>query len=108
MIYFDAGATTLQKPERVRRAMYRAAAAMSSPGRGSYPATRLAEETDFRCRSLAAALSMWRTLHAWCSHPAPPTAEHRHQNVGEARMPRDHLRLRAQRGDAASPRHPQC
>ena len=44
MIYFDA------------RAMYRAAAAMSSPGRGSYPATRLAEETDFRCRSLAAAL----------------------------------------------------
>ena len=56
MIYFDAGATTLQKPERVRRAMYRAAAAMSSPGRGSYPATRLAEETDFRCRSLAAAL----------------------------------------------------
>ena len=56
MIYFDAGATTLQKPERVRRAMYRAAAAMSSPGRDSYPATRLAEETDFRCRSLAAAL----------------------------------------------------
>ena len=56
MIYFAAGATTLQKPERVRRAMYRAAAAMSSPGRGSYPATRLAEETDFRCRSLAAAL----------------------------------------------------
>lgn len=56
MIYFDAGPRHYQKPERVRRAMYRAAAAMSSPGRGSYPATRLAEETDFRCRSLAAAL----------------------------------------------------
>ena len=56
MIYLDAGATTLQKPERVRRAMYDAVAAMSSPGRGSYPATRLAEETDFRCRSLAAEL----------------------------------------------------
>ena len=54
MIYLDAGATTLQKPERVRRAMYDAVAAMSSPGRGSYPATRLAEETDFQCRSLAA------------------------------------------------------
>ena len=51
MIYLDAGATTLQKPERVRRAMYNAVAAMSSPGRGSYPATRLAE-----CRSLAAEL----------------------------------------------------
>ena len=56
MIYLDAGATTLQKPERVRRAMYDAVAAMSSPGRGSYPATRLAEETDFQCRSLAAEL----------------------------------------------------
>ena len=56
MIYLDAGATTLQKPERVRRAMYNAVAAMSSPGRGGYPATRLAEETDFRCRSLAAEL----------------------------------------------------
>lgn len=56
MIYLDAGATTLQKPERVRRAMYNAVAAMSSPGRGGYPATRLAEETDFQCRSLAAEL----------------------------------------------------
>lgn len=56
MIYLDAGATTLQKPERVRRAMYNAVAAMSSPGRGSYPATRLAEETDFQCRALAAEL----------------------------------------------------
>ena len=56
MIYLDAGATTLQKPECVRRAMYNAVAAMSSPGRGSYPATRLAEETDFQCRSLAAEL----------------------------------------------------
>ena len=54
MIYFDAGATTLQKPERVRRAMYRAAAAMSSPGRGGYESARLAEETLFRCRSAAA------------------------------------------------------
>ena len=38
MIYLDAGATTLQKPERVRRAMYDAVAAMSSPGRGGCPA----------------------------------------------------------------------
>ena len=46
MSYFDAGATTLQKPETVARAMYRAVGQLSSPGRGSYPATRAAEETD--------------------------------------------------------------
>ena len=46
MIYFDAGATTLQKPEAVARAMYRAVGTLSSPGRGSYPDTRAAEETE--------------------------------------------------------------
>ena len=56
MIYFDAGATTLQKPETVARAMYRALGQLSSPGRGSYPATRAAEETDLQCRTLAAKL----------------------------------------------------
>lgn len=56
MIYFDAGATTLQKPDAVRRAMYRAVNTLSSPGRGSYPATRRAEETDLRCRMAAAEL----------------------------------------------------
>lgn len=56
MIYFDAGATTLQKPEAVRRAMYQAVHTLSSPGRGSYPATRRAEETDLRCRMAAADL----------------------------------------------------
>ena len=56
MIYFDAGATTLQKPEAVRRAMYQAVHTLSSPGRGSYPATRRAEATDLRCRMAAAEL----------------------------------------------------
>lgn len=56
MIYFDAGATTLQKPEAVRRAMYQAVHTLSSPGRGNYPATRRAEETDLRCRMAAAEL----------------------------------------------------
>lgn len=56
MIYFDAGATTLQKPEAVQRAMYQAVHTLSSPGRGSYPATRRAEETDLRCRMAAAEL----------------------------------------------------
>lgn len=79
MIYFDAGATTLQKPEAVRRAMYQAVHTLSSPGRGSYPATRRAEETDLRCRMAAAEL-----FHV--DDPAPcgvhvlrhPRAEHRH------------------------------
>ena len=35
MIYFDAGATTLQKPEAVRRAMYQAVHTLSSPDRKS-------------------------------------------------------------------------
>ncbi len=56
MIYLDSAATTLEKPESVRRAMIQAVNHMSSPGRGSYQATRLAEETDFLCRSEAAAL----------------------------------------------------
>ena len=56
MIYFDAGATTLQKPDTVRLAMYQAVNTLSSPGRGSYPATRRAEETDLRCRMAAAEL----------------------------------------------------
>lgn len=56
MIYFDAAATTLQKPDTVRRKMYEAVATLSSPGRGGYPSTRRAEEVDFQCRSLAAEL----------------------------------------------------
>ena len=56
MIYLDSAATTLEKPESVRQAMTQAISRMSSPGRGSYQATRLAEETDFLCRSEAAAL----------------------------------------------------
>lgn len=56
MIYLDAAATTLEKPVRVGQAMAEAVRAMSSPGRGRYPASRLAEETAFRCRSEAAEL----------------------------------------------------
>ena len=54
MIYFDSAATTLQKPESVRRAMMRALTLMSSPGRGSHSAARAAAEAAFSCRSLAA------------------------------------------------------
>ena len=56
MIYFDAGATTLEKPAAVGQAMARAAHTMSSPGRGSYPASRLAGETAYLCRQEAAEL----------------------------------------------------
>ena len=56
MIYFDSGATTLEKPASVRWAMARAVNTMSSPGRGSHQATRLAEEPDYACRTAAARL----------------------------------------------------
>lgn len=56
MIYFDSAATTLEKPASVPQAMARAVNRMSSPGRGSHQATRLAEDTDFHCRSEAAEL----------------------------------------------------
>lgn len=56
MIYFDAAATTLEKPEQVRRAAASAINSMSSPGRGGHPAARRAEETAYLCRSEAAAL----------------------------------------------------
>ena len=56
MIYFDAGATTLEKPLAVSRAAGQAVRTMASLGRGGYPATRRAEETAFACRSEAAEL----------------------------------------------------
>lgn len=73
MIYLDAGATTLQKPERVRRAMYNAVAAMSSPGRGGYPATRLAEETDFSAAVWRRSCLTWTIPRRWCSPATPLT-----------------------------------
>ncbi|MBO4854559.1 MAG: aminotransferase class V-fold PLP-dependent enzyme [Oscillospiraceae bacterium] len=56
MIYFDAAATTLEKPDAVRIASARAMGSMSSPGRGGHPASRAAEETAYRCRCEAAEL----------------------------------------------------
>ena len=56
MIYLDSAATTFQKPASVSYAMQKAMRTMSSPGRGGYAAARAAEETAFRCRSLAADL----------------------------------------------------
>ena len=56
MIYFDAAATTLEKPRKVREAMASAVNAMASPGRGGHEAARRAEETAFLCRSEAAKL----------------------------------------------------
>ena len=54
MIYLDSAATTIQKPAAVRQAVLGAMRTLSSPGRGGYAAARAAEETAFRCRSLAA------------------------------------------------------
>jgi len=56
VIYFDAAATTLEKPARVRRAAAWAVNSLSSPGRGGHAAAREAEETAYRCRTEAAEL----------------------------------------------------
>ena len=56
MIYFDAAATTLQKPPVVRRAVMRAMEQLASPGRGGYRAAQAAERTLFECRLEAAKL----------------------------------------------------
>ena len=53
MIYLDAGATTLQKPQTVSNTVAEAVRTLSSPGRGSSQATRNAERVDYQCRQLA-------------------------------------------------------
>lgn len=54
MIYLDCAATSLQKPPEVAAAVAQAMGTMSTPGRGSHPAARLAADTVFSCRELAA------------------------------------------------------
>ncbi len=56
MIYLDSAATTFQKPPAVEAAMVNALRAMSSPGRGGYPAAMAAAEAAFDCRSELAEL----------------------------------------------------
>lgn len=56
MIYFDSAATTLQKPESVSAAVAEAIRTMTTPGRGDYPAARLAADLTLRCRTEAAEL----------------------------------------------------
>ena len=56
MIYFDAAATTFQKPPAVKQAVLRAMETMSSPGRGNYQSAALAAEALYACREEVAAL----------------------------------------------------
>jgi len=56
VIYFDNAATTLMKPESVRRAMYNAVGSLASPGRGGHRASIAAAEKAYECRTAAAEL----------------------------------------------------
>lgn len=56
MIYLDNGATSLNKPVEVRRAVVRAMERCANPGRGGYAASMEAAETVYRCRETAAKL----------------------------------------------------
>jgi cysteine desulfurase family protein len=56
VIYFDSGATTLEKPKAVARATARAMHRYASPGRGGYDAAMEAAEAVYACRVEAAQL----------------------------------------------------
>ncbi len=56
MIYFDAAATSMQKPPGVSRATARAIERLASPGRGGHWPAQAAEKTMFECRLEAAKL----------------------------------------------------
>ena len=56
MIYFDAAATTLQKPETVAKAVGDAVRNLASPGRGGHKASMRAAEIAYACREVAAEL----------------------------------------------------
>lgn len=56
MIYLDNAATTLRKPDSVRRAVSRALDTLGNPGRGAHTAAMAAAEAAYECRKLAAAL----------------------------------------------------
>lgn len=50
MMYFDAAATTFQKPIAVKQAVRRAMDTLSSPGRGNYPTAGRAADLLYTCR----------------------------------------------------------
>ncbi len=56
MIYFDAAATTLEKPDAVCRAMASAMATCANPGRSGHRPALRAAETVYNCRQAAAEL----------------------------------------------------
>ena len=56
MIYFDAAATTLQKPPQVRKMAAYAMEHYASPGRGGYRAAMLASDAVYDCRKELAEL----------------------------------------------------
>lgn len=73
MIYFDNGATTLQKPQGVGRAAEIAVATCANPGRGGHKPAQRAAQAVFGCRQLVARLlgvrEPWRVVFTLnCTH----------------------------------------
>ena len=56
MIYLDSGATTLQKPKQVFRAVQKAMESCANPGRSGHKPAREAERAVYSCREEAAEL----------------------------------------------------
>ena len=100
MIYLDSAATSFQKPVSVGRAMGRALAAMSSPGRGGYEAALLASDTLLECR-----LALQRLFHVPEPENVVFTLNATHSlNIAIRSLTGSALRLGAQRRDPAPPR----
>lgn len=58
MIYLDSAATSVLKPESVKRAVFRAMSEMSTPGRGAHSLALKAAETVYDCRDNVARLCL--------------------------------------------------
>ena len=70
MIYFDAGATTLQKPETVARAMYRAVGGYPRRGVGAIRPRGRRRKQTCNAAHWRQGCSAWLIRRGWCSPPA--------------------------------------
>lgn len=71
MIYLDNAATTLYKPECVRKAVYEAMGSLGNSGRGLHEPTLEASRIVYETRKRAAEFSDFRMLREWHLQPMP-------------------------------------
>lgn len=102
VIYLDAAATTLQKPDTVRLAVLWAMQRCASVGRGGHPPAMEAAESVYRCRQIAAELFGAEAEQVVFTMNGDARAEHRGTLAGAPRRRGRDLGVRAQRGLATA------